>query len=66
MSGLGILEHDPVPIVGLAADHSQTVVVLRIEVQIFLVNLRDLLHGHDPLAVDDGHPQSLFQILIDG
>ena len=66
VAGLGVLKHDPVTVVGLAGNHCHAVIVLSIHAQILFVDLGHLLHGHDPLAVYNGHVQRIFQILING
>ncbi len=63
--GLGKFEHDPVAVIGVAADHGHTVIFLRVQIQVLFIDLRDLLHGHDPAAVDDGHVELLLQIAVD-
>ncbi len=64
VAGLGVFKHDPVSVVGLAADDGQTVVISKL--QVFLIDLRHLLHGHHPLAGHDRHAQLLLQIGVDG
>ena len=61
---LRVLEHHTVPIVGLAADHGQTVAVVHIE--ILEVQPVSLFNRHNTLAVDNGDVQILLEIAIDG
>ena len=49
----------------MAADHRQAIIIVHIQLQIFLIDLRNLFHRHHPPAVDDGHVKRVFQILID-
>lgn len=64
MAGLCVFKHDPVTVVGVAADDGQAVVVMKL--QIFLIDLRHLFHGHDPFAGDDRDMKDLLDIIIDG
>lgn len=63
---MGEFEHDAVAVVSVAGDYGQAVVVVYVQLQVFFVNLGDLFHGHHPLAVDDGHVEAVFQVLVDG
>lgn len=64
VAGLGIFKHDPVAVVGLAADDCKAVVVSQL--QIFLIDFRHLFHRHGPFAGDDGYMKHMFQIFING
>ena len=54
MSGLGVLEHNPIGIVDLAGDYGEKVIIL--ELQILFVSRGGPLHGHFTAAGDDLHP----------
>ena len=58
VTGLCIFKHDPVFVVGLAADHRKAVIISHI--QVFLVNFRHFVHGHDPFAGDNGNVEGMF------
>ena len=62
MPGLGIFKHNSVAVIGLAADNGKAIVVAKF--QIFFIYLRHFFNRHDPLAVDDGNMQGIFQIFI--
>ena len=66
VAGLGKFEHDPVTVVGVAGNNRKAVVVLGVQLQVLFVNLGNLFHADDALAVDDGHVQGVFQIFVDG
>lgn len=66
VAGLGVFKHNAVAVVGLAADNGHAVIVFRVQMQVFFVDFRYLFHRHYPFAVDDGHVQFIFQIVIDG
>lgn len=66
MAGLGEFKHDAVAVVGVAGDHRETVIVIYIQFQVFFIDLSDLFHGHDALAVHNGHMESVFQVFVDG
>ena len=64
VTGLGVLKHHTVPVVGLAADYGQTVAVIHVEV--LQVKSVSLFNRHNTLAVDNGDVQVLLEIAIDG
>ena len=66
VAGLGEFKHDPVAVVGMAADHGHAVVVLHVQMQVFFIDFRDFFHGNDPFAVYDGHMQGILYIVING
>ena len=66
VTGLSEFKHDPVAVVGMAADHGHAVVVLHVQMQVFFIDFRDFFHGNDPFAVYDGHMQGILYIVING
>ena len=55
VAGLRVLKHHTVPVIGLTADHGQTVAVVHVEV--LQVKSVSLFNRHNTLAVDNGDVQ---------
>ena len=62
--GLSVFKYDAGSIVGVAADHSQAVIIL--EIQVFFVYLGHPFHCVAPLGRYDGFVKLLLHIFIDG
>ena len=66
VSGAGILKLHPVGVVSLAGHYGQAVEVVDVQIQVLLVDFRNVFHGKAALAGDNGHVKFIFQVIING
>ena len=66
VSGTGVFKLHPVGVVGLAGHHGQAVEVIDIQVQVLLIDFRNVLYGKTAFAGDNGHVKFIFQVIVYG